>query len=166
MPSFSPLKVHGRCVCNHNTKGLNCERCDDFHNDLPWRPAEGRSTNACKSAYRGGGKHTGKGGKKTPQNSNRSAVTDVIEMSLFAECNCNGHSSQCHFDMAVYLATGNLSGGVCDDCQHNTIGRNCETCKPFYYQDQIRDIRDPRVCVGESCSSQQNVSHYVNVDLQ
>uniref|UniRef100_A0A665WFI8 Laminin subunit beta-2-like n=1 Tax=Echeneis naucrates TaxID=173247 RepID=A0A665WFI8_ECHNA len=67
------------------------------------------------------------------------------------QCNCNGHSTQCHFDMAVYLATGNVSGGVCDDCQHNTMGRNCETCKPFYYKDQIRDIKDPRVCVACDC---------------
>ncbi|KAI4494129.1 hypothetical protein M0802_009163 [Mischocyttarus mexicanus] len=107
--------VHGRCECTHNTTGLNCEKCEDFYNDLPWKPGVGKQTNACRP------------------------------------CNCNNHTTSCHFDETVYEKSGRVSGGVCDNCQHNTRGQNCEQCKPFYYHDVSKDITHPEACQPCDC---------------
>lgn len=116
-----PDMVYGRCDCTHHTKGYNCESCEDFYNDLPWKPAIGKQSNACK------------------------------------QCNCNNHATFCHFDEAVYEQTGRISGGVCDGCEHNTMGRNCERCKPYYYLDPARVITDPDACQPCDCDPRGSV---------
>ncbi|XP_008050704.1 laminin subunit beta-4 [Carlito syrichta] len=120
---FSPPRmVHGHCVCQHNTDGLNCERCKDFFQDAPWRPAAGLQDNACRL------------------------------------CSCNSHSDRCHFNMTTYLASGGLSGGVCDDCQHNTDGQHCHRCRSLFYRDPLKAISDPYACIPCECDPDGTIS--------
>ncbi|KAM9095234.1 laminin subunit beta-2-like [Sarcophilus harrisii] len=107
--------VHGLCVCQHQTAGPHCERCQDLFHDQPWRPAEPGNAHACR------------------------------------ECECHQHARSCHFDMAVFVASGNVSGGVCDACQHHTAGRHCEICRPFYHRDPREDPRSPYTCKPCDC---------------
>ncbi|XP_059150751.1 laminin subunit beta-1-like [Physella acuta] len=109
--------VHGKCECTHNTKGHNCEACEDFYHDIPWGPSRINKPYVCK------------------------------------KCNCNDHATSCHFDAALFKASGEKSGGVCDNCMHNTQGINCQECRPFFYQDPTRDIRDPEICQPCDCDS-------------
>ena len=57
-PSFHTVcashktQVHGQCVCQHNTDGPNCERCKDFFQDAPWRPAAGLQDSSCRGEWR------------------------------------------------------------------------------------------------------------------
>ncbi|XP_057560576.1 laminin subunit beta-2-like [Hippopotamus amphibius kiboko] len=67
------------------------------------------------------------------------------------ECECHGHARSCHFDMALYVASGNVSGGVCDGCQHNTAGRHCELCQPFFHRDPREDPRSLHSCTPCDC---------------
>ncbi|RUS71396.1 hypothetical protein EGW08_020851, partial [Elysia chlorotica] len=115
--------VYGKCECTHNTKGLNCEVCNDFFQDQPWRPARPNQPNKCQM------------------------------------CKCHNHATKCHFDAALYQFNNQSSGGVCDDCQHNTMGVNCQECIDFFYQDPFADIRDPYVCQPCDCDSHGSLNN-------
>lgn len=60
--------------------------------------------------------------KKPPSDSYFYMVSDL---AVGGRCKCNGHASKC-------LPKG-PKGELSCDCRHNTAGRDCEKCKPFFF---------------------------------
>ncbi|XP_058131204.1 usherin [Dasypus novemcinctus] len=69
-------------------------------------------------------------------------------------CECNSHSRSCHYDITVDpfpFEHRRGSGGVCDDCEHNTTGRNCELCKDYFFREVGADPSAIDVCKPCDC---------------
>ncbi|XP_017587806.1 PREDICTED: LOW QUALITY PROTEIN: laminin subunit beta-2-like [Corvus brachyrhynchos] len=137
-----PGMIHGRCVCEHHTQGLNCERCEDFYQDLPWRPAEGSSTNACRrecSCWHWLPAHL--------PFYYRHPRSDIRSPTACAPCDCDpagsldGGACDGHTDVALGMIAGqcrckeNVAGPRCDRCQHGAYGlshgdpQGCQPCR-------------------------------------
>lgn len=67
----------------------------------------------------------------------------VSDLSVGGRCKCNGHASRC-------IPSGPGGSLVCD-CKHNTAGRDCDRCKPFYFDRPWAraTVRDPNECKRE-----------------
>lgn len=48
----------------------------------------------------------------------------VSDFAVGGRCKCNGHASRCVPD---------TDGQMTCDCRHNTAGRDCEKCKPYFF---------------------------------
>ncbi|KAJ7329595.1 hypothetical protein JRQ81_015769 [Phrynocephalus forsythii] len=139
------MVVRGSCFCNGHAS--YCGPVPNLRGDVFYEPGmvhgnclcehntEGFSCERCRSFYNDAPWRPAEGSQE----------------NACQKCECNGHSESCHFDMAVYLSNNRLSGGVCEDCQHNTMGQHCDQCQSFYYQDPQRTISDPRACVPCEC---------------
>ncbi|XP_071446789.1 laminin subunit alpha-like [Hetaerina americana] len=93
------------CECQHKTCGIQCDRCCDGFVQKKWRPSTPQDSFTCEP------------------------------------CNCFGHSDECDYDPEVEKKKQSLDihgnydgGGVCKNCKHNTMGINCNKCKPGYYR--------------------------------
>ncbi|XP_062842586.1 laminin subunit beta-3 isoform X2 [Trichomycterus rosablanca] len=115
------IQVNGVCDCQHNTAGVNCERCADLFNDLPWQPAERDDSHTCQ------------------------------------RCECNNHADRCYFDSELYERSGRKTGGVCEECKHNTAGIHCELCAPNYYRNPYSNMQRSDTCLPCQCDSAGSV---------
>ncbi|XP_030383466.1 laminin subunit beta-1 [Scaptodrosophila lebanonensis] len=168
--------VHGRCECTHNTKGLNCESCEDFFNDMPWKPAFGKQTNACKkcecndhavrchfdeAVFESSGRVSGGVCDSCMHNTQgqhceeclpyfyRDPAADIRSPHVCKPCDCD--------------PSGALDDGICDSvndpengveagachCKPNVKGRRCDACKDGYWN---LDPQSPEGCEACTCN--------------
>ncbi|KAL4624936.1 netrin-4 isoform X1 [Arapaima gigas] len=80
------------------------------------------------------------------------------------KCKCNGHADSCHFSWEAFLKSGQRSGGLCDNCQHNTEGLHCENCKSGFYRDPQRPTSAPDSCKPCACHPVGSVPFHLSTD--
>ncbi|CAH8678561.1 unnamed protein product [Schistosoma haematobium] len=149
--SFSDLSIGGRCKCNGHanrcvrdrivgtaiTTDNNGQtksqwgplRCDCQHN------TEGTDCERCSPGYLD--RPWARGTSESANECKR--------------CDCNLHSNSCVFSNQLYLMSMKVSGGVCQDCQHNTVGRRCHNCVTGYYRDWTKPVSHDQVCLECRC---------------
>lgn len=66
----------------------------------------------------------------------------VSDFAVGGRCKCNGHAAKC--------STGK-DGQLACECKHNTAGRDCEKCKPFFFDRPWAraTAKDANECKGE-----------------
>ncbi|XP_049327763.1 laminin subunit beta-3 [Astyanax mexicanus] len=168
------VQVNGVCDCQHNTAGVNCERCADFYNDLPWRAAQQDNPHTCKccecnnhsqkchfdaelyelSGRSSGGvcdgclhNTAGPHCERCAPNYYRNPNSDIRQANACLPCQCN--------------SAGSVSGGQCNPatgvcvCKANVEGPRCDRCKPGYYG---LNPSNPLGCSKCSCSASGSLS--------
>ncbi|XP_069690531.1 laminin subunit alpha-2 isoform X2 [Periplaneta americana] len=113
-----------RCECQHNTCGLNCDRCCPLYNQLPWRPgtpSDGAQCEPCQ-CY----------GHAT------SCVYDAVVADAHLSRNVYGEYH---------------GGGVCVNCTEHTTGINCERCEDGWYRPTGISLLDPMPCRPCNCKN-------------
>ncbi|XP_074523144.1 laminin subunit beta-3 isoform X2 [Halichoeres trimaculatus] len=173
-PQYTGIKVNPQCDCQHNTAGVNCERCAELYNDLPWRPAEEEDTHTCQrcecnnhaqrchfdqTVYEASGRKSGgvcEGclhhtmGPKCDQcvpGYQPNPLSRMDRPDACIRCVCN--------------AEGSVNGGQCDEnsdtckCKANVEGQRCDRCKRGYYG---LSASNPLGCSRCSCSEDGSLS--------
>ncbi|CAF94661.1 unnamed protein product, partial [Tetraodon nigroviridis] len=167
------MQVNPRCDCQHNTAGMNCERCDDLFNDLPWRPAEEGNTHTCQRCECNGHARRCHFDLATYEASGRRSggvCEDCMHHTTGPKCDrCapgyqpNPRSQMDRPDACIRCpcsTEGTVENGQCDtasscQCKVNVEGPRCDRCKRGYFG---LSTVNPLGCSKCSCSSEGSVS--------
>uniref|UniRef100_W4VRR7 Putative response to misfolded protein n=1 Tax=Corethrella appendiculata TaxID=1370023 RepID=W4VRR7_9DIPT len=118
----SPTRILA-CQCQHNTCGIQCEKCCPGFEQKKWSQNTNARPFSCEP------------------------------------CNCHGHSDKCEYSEEIDDEGKSLDihgnyegGGVCQDCQDNTEGINCNKCKNTYFRPEGKYWNETDVCQPCNCN--------------
>ncbi|KAK0139233.1 Laminin subunit beta-3 [Merluccius polli] len=166
--SSNSIQVGDQCECQHNTAGVNCERCADLYNDLPWRPAEESNTHTCQrcechnhaqscrfdqAVYEASGRQSGGVCERCMHHTTGQQCEQCAPGYQPNPRSTMDQPDAC--TRCVCSAEGAVDGGQCDDvsgscrCKANVEGSRCDRCKSGFYG---LNASNPQGCTECSCS--------------
>ncbi|KAM9408306.1 LOW QUALITY PROTEIN: usherin [Pholidichthys leucotaenia] len=86
---------------------------------------------------------------------------DQLQPMNCRPCECHGHAISCNYNI---LADDHPNehyrggGGVCDNCMHNTTGKNCELCISRFFRREDSDPTSVDVCQPCNCHTAGTVN--------
>uniref|UniRef100_A0A8C7FNU1 Si:dkey-202e22.2 n=1 Tax=Oncorhynchus kisutch TaxID=8019 RepID=A0A8C7FNU1_ONCKI len=153
-PASAPFSIYtflarGTCLCHgHSEHCLHSggqDKLKDMVSVVPGR---------CVCTHHTAGEHCERCAPLYNDRPWRAANGSSGEPHPCHKCECYGHATSCHFSQRAWLSSGATSGGVCDECRHNTAGRRCQRCRHGYHRHPAMPLGSSHICTrnsGEEC---------------
>ncbi|XP_029357846.1 netrin-4 [Echeneis naucrates] len=153
-PAPAPYAVYtllasGTCLCHGHA-----EHCFPYNHSQEARQDSNMVFGKCQCTHHTAGDHCETCAPLYNDRPWRPANGSSGEPNPCQKCECNGHAHSCHFSQRAWLSSGGTSGGVCDVCQHNTVGRRCQRCRHGYHRHPSMPLNSPHACTRCWCDPQ------------
>ncbi|XP_035487329.1 netrin-4 isoform X2 [Scophthalmus maximus] len=143
------LLAKGTCLCHGHA-----EYCVPHNHSQDSRQDSNVVSGTCLCTHHTAGDHCEKCAPLYNDRPWRPANGSSGEPNPCQKCECHGHAGSCHFSQRAWLSSGGTSGGVCDDCRHNTVGRRCQRCRHSYHRHPFLPLHSPHACTRCRCDPQ------------
>uniref|UniRef100_A0A3B4GZL8 Netrin-4-like n=1 Tax=Pundamilia nyererei TaxID=303518 RepID=A0A3B4GZL8_9CICH len=148
------LLARGTCLCHGHA-----EYCVPHNNGNKETEDSNMVFGRCLCSHHTAGDHCAKCAPLYNDQPWRPANGSSGEANSCQKCECHGHAATCHFSQRAWLSSGRLSGGVCEDCQHNTAGRRCHRCRYGYHRRPSLPLSSPHTCTRKSQKAEGGQCH-------
>ncbi|XP_068172078.1 netrin-4 [Antennarius striatus] len=149
-PSSAPYAIYsllarGTCLCHGHA-----EQCVPHNSSQESNMVSGK----CVCAHHTAGDHCDRCAPLYNDRPWKPANSSSGEANPCQKCQCHAHADSCHFSQRVWLSSGGASGGVCNNCRHNTVGRRCHRCRHGYRRQRSLPHNSPHTCTRCWCDPQ------------